>query len=95
MGQSLPNYLQGPVNYWDSWGQAFTAMHEAAENGGFAVQDFYNIVNEMNNLAALTGTEMQVFGMTLDGSIESMTALLEKGFSTIKNIDGKGAKVTM
>ena len=95
MGQSLPDYLQGPENYWNAWGNAFNAMRDAAENGGYAIQDFYNIVNEMNNIAALTGKEFTVFGQTLNGGLTGMTALLEKGFSTIKNIDGKGAKVTL
>ena len=95
MGQGLPDYLQGPENYWNAWGNAFNAMNNAAENGGYAIQDFYNIVNEMNNIAGLTGKEFTIFGETLDGGIENMTKLIEKGFQTIKNVDGKGAKVTL
>ena len=95
MGQSLPNYLKGPENYWNAWGNAFQAMHNAAKNGGYSIQEFYNIVNEMNNIAGLTGKEFQIFGQTLDGGIQGMTRLIEKGFRSIKNIDGKGAKVTL
>ena len=95
MDQDLPKVMQGPINYWDSVGKAFAAMNEAGQTGKMAIQDFYNIVNEMNNLIALTGNELVLAGVTLDGSAEAAAALIQKGMGSLTNIDGKGVKVNL
>jgi len=103
MNKSLPDYLQGPQNYWNSLGQAFKSLNEATKPakkgetklGDFiAIDDFYNIVNELNNLAGLSG-EIEFLGMKLDGSLETASALIEKGMSTLTNIDGEGDKINL
>ena len=95
MNQDLPKAMQGPINYWDSVGKAFAAMNESKTTGKMAIQDFYNIITEMNNLIALTGNELVLAGVTLDGSAESAAALIRKGMSSLTNIDGKGVKVNL
>ena len=95
MDQSLPDYLQGPVNYWDSWGKAFGAMNDAAKTGTMGIADFRNIVNEMNNIAAISGQSIDFFGTRLNGSLESAANLIERGFGAIQNVDGKGAVINL
>jgi len=100
MDRKLPDGMQGPVNSWNAVGKMLTTLDEVAsasgdEKGLLDVTAFYNIANEMNNLAATMGHSMTVFGMTVDGSAESAAALIEKGFSTLKNVDGKGVKVAL
>ena len=96
MDRSLPDYLQGPENYWDSVGKMFTTMKEAGESGHIAINDFYNIVNEMNNLAALNpGSPIKVFGQELNGSLTSAAKLIEAGFGALKNVDGKGVTIDL
>ena len=95
MDQKLPDDMQGPINYWNSVGEAFAAMNEASSTGRMAVQDFYNIVTEMNNLIALSGEQIELAGVTLDGSAEAAAELINKGMSSLTNIDGKGVKVNL
>ena len=95
MDRDLPEVMQGPINYWNSVGKAFTAMNEASQTGKMAIQDFYNIVNEMNNLMAISGEQIELAGVKLDGSAEAAAALIQKGMSSLTNIDGKGVKVNL
>ena len=95
MDQSLPNYMQGAENYWNSVGKAFESMNEAGKTGYMSIQDFRNIVNEMNNMAAMTGSDLEFMGRTLNGSAESASQLIQEGMSHLENIDGKGVKINM
>lgn len=95
MDQSLPNYMQGAENYWNSVGKAFESMNEAGKSGYMSIQDFRNIVNEMNNMAAMSGTELEFMGQKLNGSAESASQLIQEGMSHLENIDGKGVKINM
>ena len=94
MGRSLPDAFKGPQNYWDSIGKMFKAINTSAQDGYMGVQDFYNIVNEMNNLAAL-GTNIDFMGHTLNGSLKSAASLIEAGFGALTNIDGEGVKIDL
>ena len=95
MGQELPEIFQGAENYWNSVGNAFKAMNEAGETGTMSIQDFYNITNEMNNLAALSGNTIEFMGKKLNGSAESAAALIQKGFHALSNIDGEGVAIDL
>lgn len=95
MDRDLPEVMQGPINYWNSVGKAFAAMNESSKTGKMAIQDFYNIVNEMNNLMAISGEQIELAGVKLDGSAEAAAALIQKGMGSLTNIDGKGVKVNL
>lgn len=105
MGRKLPDYLQGPKNYWDSVGKAYEAMNEAFEGTKVTgvkgkmhlmeIDDFYNIVNEMSNLANITGTKLVFAGQTISGDAEETANLINKGLGALTNIDGKGVKVNL
>ena len=70
-------------------------MNEAGQTGKMAIQDFYNIVNEMNNLMAISGEQIELAGIKLDGSAEAAAALIQKGMGSLTNIDGKGVKINL
>ena len=93
MGRSLPDGLKGPENYWNSVGSMFKAMNTAAKDGKMGIQDFYNMVNEMNNLAKISGTTIQFMGQSLSGELKDASDLIIRGFGYIKNIDGEGAAI--
>lgn len=95
MNQELPEIFQGAENYWNSVGNAFKAMNEAGESGKISIQDFYNIANEMNNLATLSGNTLEFMGQKLDGSAESAATLIQKGFSALSNIDSEGVAIDL
>ena len=101
MNRDIPEVMQGPINYWNSVGEAFAAMNEAHKTGKMEIQDFYNIVNEMNNLVAATneavtlGYDAKGNAIQLDGSLESAAAIIEKGMGALTNVDGKGVKVNL
>ena len=94
MGRDLPDYLQGPQNYWDSVDKFIATMNESAESGYMDISDFYNIVNEMSNLAELGG-DIELFGVTLDGNLETASKLIQQGLNAITLIEGKGAKIDL
>lgn len=95
MDRSLVNGMQNPIDYWNAGGKGYAAINEAASSGYMEIQDFYNIVTEMNNMALVSGQTLTFMGQTLDGSAESAAAVIEKGFSALTNIDGKGVKIAL
>ena len=95
MNNKLPDYLQGPENYWNSIGKAFESMNSAAKDGHMSIQDFHNIVNEMNNMAAISGTTLEFMGQELGGKAEDAANLITNGMAYLENVDGKGVKINM
>ena len=95
MSRSLPNGMANPISYWDATGEAFKAMNKASKSGYMEIQDFYNIVNEMNNMAATSGQTLTFMGQKLSGSAEDAARLIEAGMGALKNIDGEGVKVSL
>jgi len=104
MNRDLPDYLKGPENYWNSLGTAFKALNEAAkeaEEGSTKAAhmldptDFYNMVNEFNNIAQLSGTKINFLGHELNGDMTSAAKLIEEGMRTLSNVDGDGVKVDL
>ena len=84
MDNSLPDMYQSPVNYWNSVNEAYTAMKEGLEDGYMDVQDFYNIMMEMERM----GVEFA------DGSM-TVSDLLSQGFRNLTMIDGEGVQVNL
>lgn len=95
MSRDLPNGMQNPIDYWNSTGEAYKVMNQAAKSGYMEIQDFYNIVNEMNNMAAASGQTLSFMGQTLSGKAEDAAALIEAGMGALKNIDGEGVKIAL
>ena len=79
MDNAIPAAQNNPLNYYENWGRAWQAITTAGQEGYMAYQDFYNIVTEMNNIAGLSGQQIELAGITLDGKMESAAALIEKG----------------
>ena len=88
MDKDLPTGMQGPENYWNSVGEAYKVMNESAKSGYMEIQDYVNIVNQMEAMAIAAGQEFSIGGM-------NAAQLIEKGMSSLKNIDGEGVKIAM
>ena len=95
MGNDIPDAMKGAENYWNSWGKAFKAMNEAGESGYMGITDFYNIVNEMNNLAKMSGNTLTFMGRELSGDAEDAANLIQEGMSHLANVDGSGVSVAL
>ena len=95
MDRDIPEVMQGPVNYWNSIGKAFSAMNESSKTGTMEIQDFYNIVNEMENLANTSNQVFDLAGYKIGGSASQAAQLIQDGMSKLTNIDGKGVKVNL
>jgi len=66
-------------------------MISSAKSGYMGVQDFYNIATEMENLAKLSGKTMSFMGVEIGEGAMTAAELVEKGFSNLKEVSGKGA----
>lgn len=99
MQGKIPGAQNNPINYFNNWAQALQILQNAKKSyskdskgnihkGLIDYQDWYNIVNEMNNLAAL-GDDIEVAGVKLDGSLEAAAKLIEKGASAL-TVDSAG-----
>jgi len=88
LDRSLPTGYEGPINYLQSAVKSFDIINQASEDGHIALTDFYNIVMEMSNVAAITGQTITVFGQTITGDLMQTSELIQKGFSVWSNIDG-------
>ena len=95
MDRSLASGVSGPVNYWNAAGKAYTAMNDAVRTGYIGIQDYTNIVNEMANMARMTGQSMTFLGHTIEADGSGAAELIEAGYSAISNVDGKGAKISL
>jgi hypothetical protein len=89
MSNKIPAAQENPLNYYKNWATAIkslnTAMKTSAKDsrakthkGLIDYTDFYNIVTEMNNLAALGG-DIKLGAYTLNGDLESAAKLIEAG----------------
>lgn len=58
------------------------------------VNSFTNIVNELNRLAD-KDNEIEFLGHKLNGSLKSVSELLEEGYKQLSNVDGEGAKINL
>ena len=95
MDRALPNGMQNPIDYWNATGEAYKAMNGAASSGYMEIQDFYNIVNEMSNMAQLSGQKLMFMGQEIDGSAEAAARLIEAGMSALTNVKGDGVKIAL
>ena len=77
----------------DSKGKTHTGLIE--------YQDFYNIVTELNNIAGMTeqgitiGSKIEGNAVTLDGSLEKASQLIEKGAAALVATDTGEIKVSL
>ena len=83
MDQSMPGGFQNPINYWESWGKAMKSIQEAGENGYIGIQDYYNMITHIQDLAVQTGKDMKFMGMTISQDGTSAAELIEKGFKAM------------
>ena len=95
MNRKLPNQFQGPLNYWNSVYSMFDTMKASAESGYIDLTDYYNIINEMSNIARLTGHTMKFMGMEINGDATQTAELIEAGFRAMTLVDGEGAKIDL
>lgn len=93
MDNSIPVGMQGPENYWNAVGTAFKVMNQAGQSGYMEIQDFYNITQEMKNLAIMSGNDLQFMGQTIYADGSGAAELIQMAMSALSNIDGEGVKV--
>lgn len=97
MSNKIPGAQNNPINYFNDWAKAIHTFNDALKNkergkytkdgktheSGFVdYQDWYNLVTEMNNIAALGGP-IKFAGQELDGSLEAAAALIQKGADSL------------
>ena len=95
MDRALPTGMQNPIDYWNATGEAYKVMNASAKSGYMEIQDFYNIVQEMNNMAQSSGQTLHFMGQEIDGSAETAAALIQRGFSALTNVKGDGVKIAL
>ena len=106
MDNKIPAGQNNPLNYFENWAKAYEAIGKSmhggkGEKGFMEYQDFYNIINELNNMLALThqsmklGKDIEGNAMYLDGSLESAAALIERGAGAMKITADKKMKVDL
>ena len=103
MSNDIPAAQKNPLNYAKNWSQALQTMRDAfksssgTKNGktGFIdYEDWYNIVTEMNNIAALGGP-IQLGAIKLDGSLEAASDAIQRGCDSLTAIDTGDLKVNL
>lgn len=106
MSNKIPEGQNNPLNYAKNWTQAIKAINDAYKvkntknrgkgqttTGYMAYENFYNIINEINNMAGIMGKPITVGktiedgALTLDGSLESASSLIIKGIESLTAVD--------
>ena len=108
MSNKIPAAQNNPINYYNNWSKAIKTVNDALKNQGsytrdgktvksgfIDYQDWYNIATEMNNIARISGKEIEFAGVTLDGSLETASKLIQKGASSLVATDGGDIKVAL
>ena len=99
MSGKIPSGQNNPINYYNNWAQAIQTLRDAQKSyskthdgkmhkGLIDYQDYYNIITEINNLAAL-GEPIELAGVKLDGSMEAAAKLIQKGAEAL-TVDSAG-----
>jgi len=109
MNNKIPAGQENPLTYAKNLTKAFKAINDAykvkntydlnaggvkrTRTGYMGYEDFYNIVNELNNMAAVSGHAIQI-GHTiegnayeLDGTLESASNFITEGIKTLTSVD--------
>ena len=100
MSNKIPAAQNNPLNYAENWTKAFKTINEAfsttkgGQKGFIDYTDWYNIVTEMNNIAALGGP-IEIAGERLDGSLESAANLIQQGADALTAVDTGEIKVDL
>lgn len=94
MDNKLPTGMQGAVNFYNDWAEAAKTIKSSSASGYMGMQDFYNIINEINNMAAISG-EIKLGAYTLDGNLSSAANLIQDAFNSLEMVDGKGMMVKL
>lgn len=93
MDNKIPTGMQGPENYWNAVGNAFKVMNQAGQSGYMEIQDFYNITQEMKNLAIMSGNDLTFMGQTIYADGSGAAELIEMAMNALSNVDADGVKV--
>lgn len=101
MSNKIPGGQNNPLNYANNWMKAFTTIRDSfntkskGDQAGFIdYQDWYNIANEINNLAALSGP-IEIGALKFDGSLESASAAIQAGCNALTAVDSGEMKVNL
>ena len=103
MSNSIPAAQNNPLNYAKNWSQALQTIRDAfktssGKKGGkvgfIDYEDWYNIVTEMNRVAAL-GEPIKLGALTLDGSLEAASNAIQAGCDSLTAIDTGEIKVNL
>ena len=95
MSGDLPDGLKNVEDFWQGTYDGFESMNKAIDKGYMSIKDFYNLANFMNDTAKITGKSVNLFGIEVGGSLNSLSDALQKGFGAIKNIDTEGPMVSL
>ena len=84
MSNSIPGAQNNPLKYFESWGKAWKTLKDSfdvkgADKGKIGYQDFYNIITEMGNIAAKSGTPIQLGAEKFVANAQDAAALIEEG----------------
>ena len=101
MDQALPGGQNNPLNYYDAMNKANKAISDAfnmKEGGGkgyMGYQDFYNIVTQINQMAAVSKQKIKIGAYTLSGNMQDAANLIQAGASALASVDGGEMKVNL
>ena len=103
MSNKIPAAQNNPLNYAKNLTQALQTIRDAwntskvkkkGKAGFMDYTDFYNIVTELNNMAGM-GADIELAGIKLDGSLETASALIQKGAESLTTVDTGDMKVNL
>ena len=81
INQKLPGGMNNPLTYMNAVAEGWREFRDATKEDGSGIidyQKFYNMANEANNVAKITGQAFDFLGYTLDGGIENLSELMTK-----------------
>ena len=108
MSNKIPAGQNNPLNYVKNWSQALKSIQEAykvnntwfrdkekghTRTGYMGYEDFYNVINEINNMAGIMkkpitiGKTIEGDAITLDGTLTSASDAIMHGIDTLTVVD--------
>ena len=104
MSGDIPAAQKNPLNYAKNWTQALQTFRDAfdlskvkknGKSGFINYEDWYNIVTEMNNIAGISGEQIRLGAITLDGKLESAAEAISRGARALTTVDTGDLKVNL
>ena len=89
MNADLPASVDNIAKYWNNLMSGHGVLNKLAAGTQVSYEDFFNVVRHMYELAKTNEQDIQFFGETITGEVQSYIDIINKVNSAVESVDGQ------